>query len=118
MANQINAKGLLFSGLGWLAVFLSSPSAWADKPAPSREELQALASRCRTILDKNIVKFYLPNCMDPTNGGYLETLRDGKFAPTGEKFLTMQGRQLWFFSTLVHEGIEPEAALLAAKAGF
>src|SRR5260370_6700665 len=103
---------------GLVVVLASAQSAWADKPPPSSEELQALASRCRTILDKNIVKFYLPNCVDPTNGGYLETLRDGKFAPTGEKFLTLQGRQLWVFSTLVQENIDKETTLRAAKTGF
>ncbi len=106
------------SYFGLAAVFLLGNRAWAADSTPSREELHALASRCRTILDKNIIQFYLPNCLDPTNGGYLESLRDGKFAPTGEKFLTMQGRQLWFFSTLAQEGIEKEAALAAAKSGF
>jgi mannobiose 2-epimerase len=64
------------------------------------------------------VDFYLPACVDPTNGGYFESLRDGKFVPTGEKFLTMQGRQLWFFSSLAREGVEEKAALAAAKTGF
>ena len=78
--------------------------------------------RCRQILKTSLVDFYLPACVDPVNGGYLEALRGGKFAPTGEKFLTQQGRQLWFFSTLAREGIhlygeearEPSAAATAA----
>jgi mannobiose 2-epimerase len=89
----------------------------ADSP-PSREALLEQARRCRQMLKTSIVDFYLPACVDQTNGGYLESLRDGKFAATGEKFLTMQGRQLWFFSTLAREGVEKEAALAAAKAGF
>jgi mannobiose 2-epimerase len=80
--------------------------------------LSAQAARCRRILQDSIVKFYLPHCVDETNGGYLESLRDGKFTPTGEKFLTLQGRQLWFFSTLVQEDIHKETALTAAKSGF
>jgi mannose/cellobiose epimerase-like protein (N-acyl-D-glucosamine 2-epimerase family) len=107
-----------FSYFALVPVCLLGNRAWAADSAPSREELVTQASRCRSILDKNIVKFYLPNCVDQVNGGYLESLRDGKFAPTGEKFLTMQGRQLWFFSTLAHEGIEKGAALAAAKSGF
>src|SRR6185295_16035197 len=34
------------------------------------------------------------------------------------KFLVMQGRQLWFFSSLAIEGVERDAALAAAKGGF
>jgi mannose/cellobiose epimerase-like protein (N-acyl-D-glucosamine 2-epimerase family) len=101
-----------------IALFASANILRADKKAPSPEKMQSQASRCRKILDASIVTFYLPNCVDRTNGGYLESLKDDKFAPTGEKFLTLQGRQLWFFSTLAHEGIEKEAALAAAKTGF
>ena len=91
---------------------------WAAEPRPTPAELSAQAARCRRILETSIIKFYLPNCVDQTHGGYLESLRDGKFAPSSEKFLTMQGRQLWFFSTLAHENIDKEAALAAAKTGF
>src|SRR5262249_19824239 len=35
-----------------------------------------------------------------------------------EKFLTQQGRQLWFFSTLARDGVEPKAAREAARAGY
>ena len=58
------------------------------------------------------------NVVDQTNGGYLESLHDGKFTPSGEKFLTLQGRQLWFFSTLARAGIEEKPARAAAKTGF
>src|ERR1700693_454764 len=85
---------------------------------PERAALLREAARCRSLLKTSIVDFYLPACIDTVNGGYLESLRDGKFAPTGEKFLTLQGRQLWFFSTLAREGIEKPAALGAAKSGI
>ena len=52
----------------------------------------------------------MPACVDKANGGYLESLKGGQFAPTGEKFVTLQARQLWFFSTLASAGIEKEAA--------
>jgi mannobiose 2-epimerase len=102
-----------------LVVFSSSalPLRAAD-PLPTREALLQDAKRCRTILKTSLVDFYLPACVDRDNGGYLESLRNCKFAPTGEKFLTMQGRQLWFFSTLAREGIENPAALAAAKTGY
>ncbi len=94
---------------------LAQPKAY-DKP-PSKTALSEQAQRCRQILKTSLVDFYLPACVDTKNGGYFESLRDGKFVPTGER-LALQARQLWFFSTLVHEGIDAERARAAAKAGF
>src|SRR6516165_6519872 len=87
-------------------------------PGPSRAQLQKQAQRCRQILKSRIIDFYLPACVDRVNGGFLESLVGDKFAPTGEKFLTLQARQLWFFSKLVASGIHKEAARAAAKTGF
>src|SRR5262245_13249553 len=80
--------------------------------------LLSQAERCRRILKTSLIDFYLPACVDRINGGYLESLRDGKFAPTGEKFLTLQGRQLWFCSTLARLGIAKTDAAQAARVGF
>lgn len=88
-----------------------------DKP-PSREALNRQAQRCRHILKTSLVDFYLPACVDPVIGGYFESLRAGKFVPTGERFLTLQARHLWFFSMLVENGIDPVRARAAAKSGF
>jgi cellobiose epimerase len=85
---------------------------------PSRSELLQQAERCRKILRRSLIEFYLPSCVDEKNGGYLESLRDGKFVPTGEKFLTLQARQLWFFSTLAIEGYDRDRAVAAARTGF
>jgi mannobiose 2-epimerase len=85
---------------------------------PSADVLRGQAARCRRILESSIVAFYLPACVDRAHGGYLESLRRKRFVPTGEKFVVLQGRQLWFFSTLVAEGIERDAALAAARSGF
>jgi mannobiose 2-epimerase len=106
-----------------LIVVLTSPAPAstpmrANEQMPSRALLEEQAKRCRQILKISLVQFYLPACVDEVNGGYLESLRDGKFAPVGEKFLTLQGRQLWFFSTLAREGVEAKASLAAAQAGF
>jgi mannobiose 2-epimerase len=110
------------SGLLLLALLPATPSSRRDAPAPrrapSRAGLQAQARRCRKILKASIIDFYLPACVDRTNGGYLETLRGDRFAPAGEKFLTLQARQLWFFSTLAAAGIQKKAALAAARTGF
>lgn len=101
--------------VGLFLAAITNPGAAAE---PSRDELARQANRCRQILKSSLVDFYLPACVDPVRGGYLESLRDGKFAPTGERFLTQQGRQLWFFSTLAANGIEKPAALAAARSGF
>src|SRR5205807_15018 len=119
-----------------------TPAAGSDQPEaaaqPTRDVLQAQARRCRQILQTSIVDFYLPACVDATNGGYLESLQGNQFAPAGEKFLTLQARQLWFFSTLAGiqkdagnpratdpdtslksaAGSEKGSALAAAKTGF
>jgi mannobiose 2-epimerase len=92
------------------------PSGTSPRPTPA--ELQRQARRCRQILQASIIDFYLPACVDRAHGGYLEALRDGKFAPTGERFLVLQARQLWFFSTLAADGPHQEAARAAARSGF
>jgi mannobiose 2-epimerase len=100
------------------SLFLLVPPSAAAPPAPARAQLLRQARRCRHILKTSLVDFYLPAAVDRRHGGYFESLRGGKLAPTGEKFLTLQGRQLWFFSTLAREGIEPKAARAAARVGF
>jgi mannobiose 2-epimerase len=106
---------LLFLPLAWHATFSLTR---ATGHAPSDGVLRQQAQRCRHILQTSLVDFYLPACVDSAHGGYFEVLRDGRFAPAGEKFVTLQARQLWFFSTLAREGIRKEAALEAARSGF
>lgn len=95
----------------------SGNKAWAADGALA-SEFRETARRCRQLLESSVIDFYLPACIDKEHGGYLEALRDGKFSPIGEKFLTLQGRQLWFFSTLAREGIKRDAALAAARNGY
>jgi mannobiose 2-epimerase len=83
-----------------------------------RAECRALAQRCRGLLDASIIRFYLPACVDSNQGGYFEVLREGRFAAGQDKFLTLQARQVWFFSTLAAEGIKREQALGAARHGY
>jgi cellobiose epimerase len=90
----------------------------APAVAPTAAHLREQAGRCRSIMEESLVRFYLPGCVDEKNGGYYESLRDKQFVPTGEKFLTLQSRQLWFFSTLASEGIQREKALAAAQHGY
>jgi mannobiose 2-epimerase len=105
-----------------LALLGTAPTVGRGRPpvpdGPPRADLQSQAQRCRRILKTSIIDFYLPACVDGVNGGYLESLKGNEFVPTGERFLTLQARQLWFFSTLAAAGIEKEAALAAARSGF
>ncbi len=104
---------------GW---FLGSPQGWsapAPEPPPiTKTQLNSQARRCRAILQNSLIKFYLPHSLDLGNGGYFESLQDTNFTLIGEKFLTMQARQLWFFSALALEGYDKRAALDAARHGY
>ncbi len=89
---------------------------WAD---PTSEELHRQAVRCRQLLMRSVVDFYLPACVDQRHGGYLEELNEsGQFVPGNGKFLTLQARQLWLFSVLAAHDIRKDEALVAAKSGF
>jgi len=106
-----------------LLVFLTATpaglgEAQAAPPSLARADLEKQARRCRQILKTSIIDFYLPACVDRAGGGYFEVLKGDRFAASGEKFVTLQARQLWFFSTLAATGIEKEAALGAARVGF
>jgi len=101
-----------------LILALALAAAPAGDAPPTPDVLRAAAARCDRLLKSSLVDFYLPAEVDRDRGGYYEALTGGKFAPTGEKFLVMQARQLWFFSTLALEGIETDAALAAAKSGY
>lgn len=103
----------------WVGAFLVLSAANSEAAEnPSTAELHRQAERCRKLLRESLVEFYLPGCLDRENGGYLQSLRDNKFVPNGEKFLTLQARQLWFFSLLAQEGIQKDAALSAARHGY
>src|SRR5262245_17426270 len=96
----------LWSGL------LETPCVAQDHP--SATQLSEQAQRCRRLLQSSVIDFYLPAAVDQEHGGYWENLGpDGKFVGTDVKFLTLQGRQLWFFSTLAQEGLHRDQALSA-----
>ncbi|MCC9600707.1 AGE family epimerase/isomerase [Stieleria sp. JC731] len=75
-------------------------------------------NQCRNLLQTSLVDFYLPASLDKKFGGYHEELdRAGDFVG-GDKFLTMQARQLWFFSTLAINDIRRQESLSAADFGY
>lgn len=83
-----------------------------------KETLLKQADRCRRLLRSSVVDFYLPRCVDSVHGGYFEEQKDGVFVSSGQKFLTLQARQLWSFSVFAKEGLERRVALAAAKSGY
>lgn len=86
--------------------------------APTVAEARRQAARCRELLRRTVFDFYYPGSLDRVNGGYLEDWKGGRFVVRGEKFLTLQARQLWFFSTMAARQIEREKSLEAAMAGY
>lgn len=109
--------------LFFLLMMLGVRGAWcapgADASgAPKAAELERQAVRCRELLQRTVFDFYHPGCLDFVNGGYLEDWKDGQFTRRGERFLTLQARQLWFFSTLASENIERAKCLEAAWLGY
>ena len=122
-AGSIRRHGSRWTLLGLVALLgntLVPVKAVVGEPlsAAERVECRTLAVRCRELLARSVIEFYLPACVDTNQGGYFEVLRDGRFAPGPEKFLTLQSRQVWFFSTLAAEGIQRERALAAAQHGY
>lgn len=101
-----------------LLLFVCAAIGHTLRAAPTAEEFREQAARCKRLLNDSLINFYLPACLDRENGGYYEVLKQGRFAPNGEKFLTLQARHLWFFATLASEGYARDAALAAAKHGY
>ncbi len=86
--------------------------------SPTAADFRREAARCRDLLHRTVFDFYFPHCLDRANGGYFEEWKDGRFVVRGEKFLTLQARQLWFFSTLAAQNIERQKSTEAAWPGF
>lgn len=110
-----------------LAFLLAGVLLWGALPGhaqgagaggPDTAELRRQAARCRELLRRTVFDFYYPGCVDVAGTGYFEEWRDGRFVPRGEKFLTLQARQLWFFSILAAENIERAKCLEAAFPGY
>ncbi len=111
--NLLLACALLFGSTGTVR---SADTTGVE--GPDAAELRRQAERCRNLLRRTVFDFYMPGCLDQVNGGYLEDWKDGRFVARGEKFLTLQARQLWFFSTMASENIERAKCLEAAWLGY
>lgn len=70
------------------------------EPTHSPIKIQQLAELYKTELLHNVVPFWLKNSRDTEGGGYFTCLnRDGSVFDT-DKFMWLQGREVWMFSTL------------------
>lgn len=66
-------------------------------------DLQTLEKQYKTELLDNIIPFWLEKSQDKKNGGYFTCLdREGKVFDT-DKFIWLQGREVWLFSMLYNE---------------
>jgi N-acylglucosamine 2-epimerase len=70
----------------------------ATATAPSPISMQLYAKQYSDELLHNVLPFWLTNSKDDTNGGFFTCLtRDGKVYDT-DKFMWLQGREVWCFS--------------------
>lgn len=85
---------------GLLQNALYSTAGHSQYPGMSKIDLKEVATRYRTELLDNVVPFWLRHSLDRESGGYFNCLnRDGSIWDT-DKFLWMQGRELWMWSSL------------------
>lgn len=79
--------------------------------ASNRLLLQQLALQYKTELTGNVLPFWLANSKDETNGGFFSCLdRTGKVYDT-DKFMWLQGREVWCFAYM-YNNLEQKAAWL------
>lgn len=75
------------------------------------------AEQYKNELLNNILPFWLENSKDEMNGGYFTCLdRQGKVFDT-DKFMWLQGREVWCFSYMYHHVEQKQAWLDMAKHG-
>ncbi|HUF09063.1 MAG TPA: AGE family epimerase/isomerase [Rhodothermales bacterium] len=75
----------------------------AGRPARHGEAMIELAGRYRVSLLDDVIPFWMKHSLDREHGGYFTCLdRDGRVFDT-DKFVWLQGRQVWMFSKLYNE---------------
>jgi N-acylglucosamine 2-epimerase len=77
---------------------MSIPLLSIDNAVKTTPQLSLLAAQYKNELLNNILPFWLRNSKDAENGGYFTCLtRDGSVYDT-DKFMWLQGREVWCFS--------------------
>lgn len=102
-----------------LSLMLAIVAAASPAAAQTRNALQALAPAIEANLQKAIIDFWFPRCIDREHGGYLvEFDAAGRPSGPGAKMIVTQARTLWVTSRLVREGRGGEAMREAARHGY
>lgn len=82
-----------------------------------KEKFQKLARLYKSELLENVIPFWLEHSLDKENGGYFTCLeRDGTVFDT-DKFVWLQGREVWMFAFLYNHVEKKQAWLDAAILG-
>ena len=77
----------------------------------------AMAARYRKELYDSVLPFWLEKSQDPEYGGYFTCLnRDGSVFDT-DKFVWLQGREVWLFAMLYNQVEKNPAWLACAEQG-
>ena len=80
-------------------------------------DFKKLASKYKTELLDSVLPFWLNNSIDKEYGGYFSCLdRDGSVYDT-DKFIWLQGREVWLFSMLCNKLGEKQEWMDAAIQG-
>jgi N-acylglucosamine 2-epimerase len=81
------------------------------------QTFQQLAALYRTTLFDNVIPFWEKHSLDTVHGGYFTCLaRDGSVYDT-DKFIWLQNRQVWMFSTLYNQLEQRSSWLDVARSG-
>lgn len=89
----------------------------AEKEAKVETSLKAYASLYRDELLDNVLPFWLQNSRDEKNGGFFTCLnREGKVFDT-DKFMWLQGREVWCFSYMYNNVARKDSWLQMALHG-
>ena len=82
------------------------------------KDLKSYIGQYRTELYDSVLPFWLEHSQDRDFGGYYTCLnRDGSVYDT-DKFMWLQGREVWMFSMLCNrEGVRPEWLDCARQGG-
>jgi mannose/cellobiose epimerase-like protein (N-acyl-D-glucosamine 2-epimerase family) len=78
-----------------------------------------LVPRLETMLQENIVSFWLTKSIDLEHGGYTINFGpEGQNRPAGAKMIVSQARTLWLFSRLIRAGYGSDEMVRAARHGY
>ena len=107
---------ILFLGMTGLAETQTVPPPVQHPLAGDWDRIQSTLEK---LLLENILPFWLTHTLDTENGGYFLN-HDIQGRPQGpaKKQLVVQARCVWFYSRLIHEGMDKDEYRKAARLGY